>query len=65
MNILKTGLLMTGLMALFLFVGNLVGGREGMQVCVSVRLRDESLFLLVFRQNGLGHVSRQRSARNR
>jgi heat shock protein HtpX len=32
MNILKTVLLLTGLMALFLFVGHAIGGRSGMQI---------------------------------
>lgn len=32
MNTLKTFLLMLGLMALFLFIGNVMGGRAGMQV---------------------------------
>ena len=31
MNIIKTILLMTGLMALFLFVGDAMGGRVGME----------------------------------
>ena len=58
MNWFKTGILLAVLTGLFVAIGWLIGGTNGMVIAFLVAARDERLRLLEFGQDGAAHVRR-------